>query len=203
MLVDACVFYGYAEHSSCVLQRLKNIRRSRQKVSTMAGERLTVGFLDFSDESSNASVHVGTITAVNLAAVLVDIAAFIAAIDAITLGTIRDDTLVAYSTNRSSIPPVDANAQRERKWLVRYTDVTPFFDDPINAIPNAGFGKIFTMAIPTAALGLVGVMIPNTDLADLTVAPMPAFVTAFEELARSPYGGLVQILDISAVGRNL
>lgn len=169
----------------------------------MAGERLTVGFIDHSDENSNASIHVGGVTAVSLPGLLTQIAAYITAIDAITLGTLRDDTLVAYSTNRSSVPPTDANAQRERKWLVRYTDVTAFFDDPVNAIPNAGFGKIFTMEIPTAALGLTGVMIAGTDLANLTVAPMPAFVTAFEALARSPYGGLTDILSISAVGRNL
>jgi len=169
----------------------------------MAGERLTVGFLDFSDENSNSSVNVGAVTAVSLPGLLTQISAYVTAIDAITLGTIRDDTLIAYSTNRSSVPPTDANAQRERKWLVRYTDVTAFFDDPINAIPNAGFGKIFTMTIPTAALALAGVMIPNTDQADLTVAPMPAFVTAFEAMARSPYGGDVEILSITAVGRNL
>lgn len=169
----------------------------------MAGERLSVGFLDYSEENSNSSIGVGGVTAVSLPGLLTQIAAYIAAIDAITLGTIRDDTLTAYSTNRSSIPPTDANAQRERKWLVRYTDNVQFFDDPINAIPNAGFGKIFTMEIPTAALGLAGVMIAGTDKANLTVAPMPAFVTAFQNMARSPYGGTVTILEITAVGRNL
>lgn len=169
----------------------------------MAGERLTVGFIDYSDENSNSSIHVGAVTAVSLPGLLTQIAAYITAIDAITLGTVRDDTLVAYSTNRSSVPPADANAQRERKWLVRYTDNLPFFDDPVNAIPNAGFGKIFTLEIPTAALALAGVMIPNTDQANLTIAPMPAFVTAFQSLARSPYGGTVTVLSITAVGRNL
>lgn len=169
----------------------------------MAGERLTVGFVDYSDENSNTSVHVGSVTALSLPGLLTDIAAFIAAIDAITIGTVRDDTLIAYSTNRSSVAPTDPNAQRERKWLVTYTDNTPFFDPGPNLIPNAGYGKIFTFAIPTAALALAGVLVPSTDLANLTVAPMPAFVTAFQTLARSPYGGSVLVKSITAVGRNL
>lgn len=168
----------------------------------MAGERLTVGFIDYSGENSNSSINVGAVTAVSLPGLLSDIADYITAIDAITLGTVRDDTLVAYSTNRSSIPPTDSNAQRERKWLVRYADVTAFFDDPINAIPNAGYGKIFTFTIPTADLGGAN-LLTNTDKANLADTQIAAFVSAFEALARSPYGGNVEVLDITAVGRNL
>lgn len=168
----------------------------------MAGERLTVGFIDHSGENSNSSVNVGGVTAVSLPGLLSDIDDYITAIDAITLGTIRDDTLVAYSTNRSSTPPTDEDAQRERKWLVRYTDVTQFFDDPVNAIPNAGYGKIFTFTIPTAAL--TGNLLPNTDIGDINDGGvMEAFKDAFEALARSPYGGAVQMLEMNAVGRNL
>lgn len=169
----------------------------------MAGERLTVGFIDYSEENSNSSIHVGGVTAISLPGLLTQIAAYIAAIDAITLGTVRDDTLVAYSTNRSSIPPVNPSAQRERKWLVRYTDNTAFFDDPINAIPNAGFGKIFTMVIPTADLAVPLAMSPGSDEVELTAPLIAAYVTAFEALARSPYGGMTQVLGIEAVGRNL
>jgi hypothetical protein len=168
----------------------------------MAGERLTVGFIDYSGENSNSSINVGTVTAVSLPGLLSDIAAYITAIDGITLGTVRDDTLVAYSTNRSSTPPSDSNAQRERKWLVRYTDTTAFFDDPINAIPNAGFGKIFTFTIPTADLGGAN-LLANTDKANPADTQIAAYIAAFEALARSPYGGVCEILDITAVGRNL
>lgn len=165
----------------------------------MAGERLTVGFLDYSNEPSTSSIHVGGVTAVSLPGLLSDIADYIAAIDAITLGTIRDDTLVAYSTNRSSIPPTDLNAQRERKWLVRYVDNLPFFDDPVNAIPNAGFGQTFTFTIPTADIANANLQ-ANSDLANLADTQMAAFVTAFEALARSPYGGTVEVINIEAVG---
>lgn len=168
----------------------------------MAGESLKVGFIDYSGENSNSSINVGTVTAISLPGLLSDIADYIAAIDAITLGTVRDDTLVAYSTNRSSIPPTDPNAQRERKWLVRYTDNTAFFDAPANLIPNAGFGKIFTFTIPTADLANAN-LLPNTDKADMTDTQIAAFVAAFEALARSPYGGEVEVLDMTAVGRNL
>jgi hypothetical protein len=165
----------------------------------MAGERLTIGFLDYSNEPATFATHVGAVTAVSLPGLLTQIAAYIAAVDAITLGTIRDDTLVAYSTNRSSIPPVDIHAQRERKWLVRYVDDLPFFDDPVNAIPNAGFGQTFTITIPTADISS-GNLIANTDLGNLADTQMAAFVTAFEALARSPYGGTVQVISMEAVG---
>ena len=165
----------------------------------MAGERLTVGFLDYSNEPSTSGIHVGAVTAVSLPGLLSDIADYIAAVDAITLGTIRDDTLIAYSTNRSSVPPTDVNAQRERKWLVRYVDTLPFFDDPVNAIPNAGFGLGFTFTIPTADIANAN-LLPNTDLADLTDVQIAAFVAAFEVLARSPYGGTVEVISMEAVG---
>jgi len=165
----------------------------------MSGERLTIGFLDYSNEPSTSSIHVGGVTAVSLPGLLTNIAAYVAAVDGITLGTIRDDTLIAYSTNRSSVPPADVNAQRERKWLVRYIDDLPFFDDPVNAIPNAGFGQAFTFTIPTADIGGAN-LVPNTDLGLLTDTQMAAFVTAFEALARSPYGGTVELISMEAVG---
>lgn len=165
----------------------------------MAGETLRIGFIDYSGEQSSSSIHVGAVTAVSLPGLLSDIADYVAAVDAITLGTIRDDTLVAYSTNRSSLAPSDVNAQRERKWLVRYTDNLPFFDDPINAIPNAGFGQIFTFTLPTADLAS-GNLLANTDFANLADTQIAAYVTAFEALARSPYGGTCEIINIEAVG---
>ena len=169
----------------------------------MAGERLAVGFIDYSKEESSVGVGVGAVTAVSLPGLLTQIASYITAIDAITLGTVRDDTLTAYSTNRSSVPPTDPNAQRERKWMVVYTDNQQFFDPPTNAIPNAGFGKKFRIEVPTANFDLVDVFPTNSDEADLGQAQIAAFVTALEAMARSPYGGTIEVLSITGVGRSL
>jgi len=169
----------------------------------VAGEQVTVGFLDYSNESSSTSVNVGAVTAVSIAGLLSDIADFITAIDAITVGALKFDQLIAYNTRRTSIPPTDPQAQRERKWMVLYTDTTAFFDDPVNAIPNAGFGKIFKFEIPTAHFGLTDVFPLNSDEADLTQTQIAAFVTAFEAMGRSPYGGAVDVLKIVGVGRSI
>lgn len=167
----------------------------------MAGEQLTVGFLDYSEEKSSSGVHVGAVTAVSIAGLLTDIATYITAIDAITLGTLTYDALQAYRTPRGSTPPADPNAQRERAWRVFYTDTTAFFDDPVNAIPNAGFGQVFHFDVPTANFDLADVFPLNTDQADLTQAQILAFKTAFEAMARSPYGGEVEITKIIGVGK--
>jgi len=169
----------------------------------MAGEQVSVGFIDYSNESSTTGVNVGAVTAVSIAGLLSDIADFITAIDAITVGRLKFDQLIAYKTNRSAIPPTDPQAQRERKWKVFYTDVTQFFDDPVNAIPNAGYGKIFSFEVPTAHFGLTDVFPLNSDEADLAQTQIAAFVTAFEAMARSPYGGAVDVLKIVGVGRSI
>jgi len=167
----------------------------------MAGEQLSIGFLDYSEEKAVSSVHVGGVTAVSIAGLLSDIADYVAAVDAISLGTLTFDSLQAYRTPRGSTPPVDVNAQRERAWRVFYTDNLPFFDDPVNAIPNAGFGQIFRFDIPTANFELAGVFPLNTDQADLAQTQIAAFVTALEAMGRSPYGGTITVTKIIGVGK--
>lgn len=168
----------------------------------MAGERYTLTIKDYSKELSSSFIHVGGVTAVSLPGLLTDIAAYRSAVDAIVVGVIRSDALTAFKTNLSTALPASAQAQRERKYLVTYTDNLPFFDDPVNAIPNAGFGEIFNYEIPTADFSLAGLFPTNTDEVDLAQAQIAAFVTAFEDIARSPYGGTVEVLAITGVGRN-
>lgn len=167
----------------------------------MANGELSFALRDYSKEQSGFTVHTGAVTAISLPGLLTQIGTLRTAIDGMTLGVVAKESLMAFNTALSAAVPTDENAQRERKWLVRYVDNLPFFDDPINAIPNAGFGKVFTFSIPTALF--VGTLLPNTDLADLTDALIAPFVTAFEAIARSPYGGTVDVLEIEAVGRNL
>lgn len=169
----------------------------------MAGELYTLGFKDFSKENSSSAIHVGGVTAVSLPGLLTDIAAYKAAVDAIVVGVIRYDQLTAYKTNISALLPASAQAQRERKFLITYVDNLPFFDDPVNAIPNAGFGQIFNIEIPTADFSLTGLFPTNTDEASLTQTQIAAFKTAFEQIARSPYGGTVTLLGVTGVGRSI
>lgn len=158
-------------------------------------------FLDYNGERSTTSFYTGNVTAVSLPGLLTQFGALRTAIDGIILGTIAQEELSVFRTKLSNALPVSANAQRERKWLVVYEDVTEFFDPPVNAIPNEGYRKVFNFEIPTA--NLVGNLQPNSDEADLSATAVAAFVTAFEAIARSPHGGNVNVLKLVAVGRNL
>lgn len=165
----------------------------------MAG-RLGFTLIDHSSEQGRVSLATGDVTAVSLPGLLTEVGALRGAIEGITLGVVSKESLLVFDTQLANAPPADENAQVERAWLVSYEDATAFFDDPVNAIPNAGYRKKFTLTIPTA--DIVGRLLPGTDQADLTDTGIAAFVTAFETTARSPYGGAVNVLSITAVGRN-
>lgn len=168
----------------------------------MAGELFSLGIRDYSKEVSTFSVRVGPVTAATLPGLLTDIDAFRTATQALILGVQARDSLIAYKTNLSNAIPTDPNAQRERKWLVTYADNTAFFDAPTNSIPNEGFGKIFNIEIPTANLTNV-LLIDNTDQADFTAAAWIAWIAAFEGMGRSPHGGVPEVIEAVAVGRNV
>lgn len=147
-------------------------------------------FLDFSGEKSTFSVSNGAITSVSLPGFLTQFGALRDAVDAITLGTLHKEMWVGDNTVLSNVRPTSVFAQREMKWLVRYQGNTS--------------QKIFTAEIPTA--DPTGRLLAGSDRADLTSGSgMPAFVTAFQNLVRSPDdpSETVTILDIYLVGRNI
>lgn len=146
-------------------------------------------FLDRGSETSVHTLFMGAITAVSLPGFLTDFGTYKAALAAITLGTIKKERWVGDDTLLSSVPPVSNLAQRESKFLVSYVGDTS--------------QKTFTLEIPTA--DLAGITFSAGDEIDLTVAPMPAFVAAFEQLARSPDDNTetVTILTVRHIGRNL
>lgn len=164
--------------------------------------RLGFSMLDYSREKSSFSLATGEVTAVSLPGLLTEVGALRAAVEGITLGVVSDEMLQVFNTNLSNVPPTSPLAQRESAWLVTYEDNLPFFDDPINAIPNEGFGRLFTLTIPTAEIAAAGRLAPNSDEAVLTEAGMAAFIAAFETTARSPYGGTTNVVSIRHVGRN-
>jgi hypothetical protein len=181
----------------CLCAGARNILKGR----TMPGQ-LTFSLLDYSREKSSFSITTGDVTAVSLPGLLSEVGALRTAIEGITLGTVSDEALRAFNTNLSNTPPTNPLAQVESAWLVTYEDATPFFDDPINAIPNEGYGRLFTLTIPTADIAAAGRLAPNSDEAVLTEPGMAAFVSALETTARSPYGGNIRVVSIRHVGRN-
>lgn len=164
--------------------------------------RLGFSLRDYSREVASFSLATGEVTAGTLPGLLTEVGALRAAIEGITLGIVNSESLKVFDTNLSSAVPTNPLAQVESAWLIIFADDLPFFDDPVNAIPNEGFGKLFTMTIPTADIAPAGRLAPNSDDAVLTEAAIAAFVTAFENTARSPYGGTVDVIKITHVGRN-
>lgn len=159
----------------------------------------SITLIDYDAEVAASSFYTGDVTAVSLPGLLTQFGALRTAIEGITLGVTRQEALKVFDTRLSNSKPSDKEAQRETKWLVVYEDNLPFFDDPVNAIPNAGYLKIFTMEIGTADLSLL-----NTDsnTMNITSGAGATFKTAFEAIARSPYGGTVTVRQVQHVGRN-
>lgn len=148
---------------------------------------------DNSRELGRSDFNIEDITVSSIAGVLVDIGAFKTAVDGIVLGVLAKEALVMDETNLSALAPTNPVAQKGVKWSVQYADNTPFFDAPINAIPNAGYQQIFTNTIGTADLSLLA---DGEEELDLTAGPGLAFKTAFDALVRSPYGGVGNLLRV-------
>lgn len=143
-------------------------------------------FLDNSREKSNFQIHMDAITALNIADKLADMGDLRTAVEGITLGTVIGDKWVGDITKYAETLPASVEAQREKKWLVRY-------QDDVNL-------SIYTVEIPTADLSLLQ---PNSDLMVIDAGAGLTFVTAFEALATSPEGNPVTVLDVRYVGRSL
>lgn len=157
---------------------------------------------DYSREESSFSIATGEVTAVSLPGLLDEVGDLRTAVEGITAGVVWNESLSVFNTNLSNTPAASPLAQVESVWTVFYEDDLPFFDDPVNAIPNEGFGKIFKLTIPTADLSVSGILQTNSDHANMANSAIVAFVTAFETTARSPYGGTVNVTDIVFTGRN-
>jgi len=148
---------------------------------------------DNNGDQSSLGIHTGEVTAVSLPGLLTQVGQIRTAIEGLTLGVVANERLSVFNTKLSALRAASPVAQVETKWVVGYHDNTAFFDDPVNAIPNAGYQKPFTLEISTADYSLLE---DGTEELDITTALSPGnvFKLAFENTARSPYGGEV-ILD--------
>lgn len=153
--------------------------------------------VDYNAETSRMGINIGVVTAATIASRLSQAADLRAAIANLIIGNQKADTMTAFKTNISNNLPTDPSAQVERKWLVTYADDTEFFD-LAESIPNEGFGKTFNVEIATADATLLE---DNSEFLDLGSPEAVAFISAFENMARSPYGGQPVVLSIELVGR--
>lgn len=147
----------------------------------------SVTFIDHSKEKSTAKGYMGPITALTIAAFLTQFGALKTAIGALSMGELQSDSWTGDRTLYSNLPPIDVNAQRERKWRVDYEDAVNFSKHQFE--------------IPVALVD--GQLISNTDLANIETTEWVAFITAFEAMCKSPDGNAVNVLGAQLVGRNL
>lgn len=143
---------------------------------------------DYSNELSSFNVTSVTGNAGNLTAQLALQTALSSAVENLTIGHLDRYTYVIEGLN-SPITPSNVYAQRELKWLVSYMADTS--------------GKVFQIEI--ACPELTANLSPGSDVADLTSADWVAFVSAFEDYARSPDNGTetVTVIGAKLVGRNI
>ena len=151
----------------------------------MANSALTFTFVDYSGEKSTVTFPHEAVTAPSLPNLLSWTGALRGAVQAVTLGNVANEQMIVFNTPLGAALPTDHNAQRERKWLV----------------VNEGFRKLFTLEIPTA--DIVNRLLPGTDIADPADPDIQALVSQMQAHMRSPYGGTIEVVSISAVGRNL
>lgn len=150
--------------------------------------RVNVSIRDYSQELSNFGYEATALTAGNIVAQTALHAAVEAATEGITIGVVAKQTYAQILDESASIPAL-AYAQREMKALVTYQAVTS--------------GKKFQLEI--AAPLLVGQLVENTDIFDLTTTEWAAWVTAFVAAAKSPddIADSVIVLGARLVGRNI
>jgi len=143
---------------------------------------------DYSDEKSSWGFAVATLSAANVAAQQTLIDAVVTATSAIVLTAATKEETTYKRTIHAGAQPTDPLAQRENKWLVRYTGDATF--------------KKFTLEIPGADLSKLSTS-PQSDFADLTDTDIAAWVTAFEAVAKSPDDPTetVTVRNIQFVGR--
>lgn len=137
-------------------------------------------------EKGRCRFNIVDLTAANLVATQALLVSLLAAIQGMVIGELNKERIVLSDTLSSSAPAASNLAQRENKWLVRYTDTTTH--------------RIFKGEIPTADLSLLS---GNSEFLNLAADEGLAFKTAFEAVVKSIEGNAVQLISVQFVGRTV
>lgn len=148
--------------------------------------KLVLSYVDYDEETSSVGVRGVDFTAANFDAQVALQDALVTAISGVTIANQYKTQRIAAAVETAKTLPTDPYAQRETKWLVRYTD-------NVNSNGDGSF------EIPGADLSL---LITNGKTMDVSAGAGAAFVTAFEAYARSKLGNAVTFVSATHVGRN-
>lgn len=161
---------------------------------------------DYNGETSNFAGRIPPASLLNLVGLLGQVGTFRDAMQDLILGTVVKEYGDFYNTVLGNEAPTDPNAQRERKILVFYEDVTEYLDAPLNLVYNPNFRAVQRMEIPTARVTDPDddeLLVAGTESYDFTNSYVIAFVDAFEAFFKSDGDGAVNVIDMQLVGRNL
>lgn len=170
--------------------------------------RASITIEDHEGQISTMSFWVTDLSALNYGSVTQDVDEIKDAVAPLIEGKIRKVDIT--KTFPETFDPVNNPlAQVEAKWLVTFRDTTQFLD-AANSIANPGYGKLFTMEVPTAKLTLkpaTSLDQPSAGDIDYADTDVVAFIAAFEANVRSPYNTsavapTVDVISIVNVGRN-
>lgn len=139
--------------------------------------------VDYDGESSTTGVWGATINAGNYTAQVAAAQAFRDALEAVSLGTLRKETLKDFEIAYDDALPTDPFAQTGTKWLVRARET--------------GTGNAVTFKVPCADLSLLAAGSENMDISGGAGA---AFVTAIEAYVKSNDGNAVTVSEIVYAG---
>lgn len=145
-------------------------------------------FADYDNEKSIVRFPTVDLTAGNIVAQLAAMDSLRAATEGIALGALQSIRRVVSISPQPGGPASSQQAQRERKWLVRYHDSVSGVKARVE-IPCADATHLDTQARGFANMDDAG------DVA--------AFVTAFEAVVLGPTGNAAVIDSIELVGRSL
>lgn len=145
------------------------------------GKRMTYSIKDYSGENTAVQCYIADSVA-DLAAT----ATLRTAIETISRGRPQRAEVSEFELLQSG-PATDADANRELKVLIGYTDNLT--------------GKLYTFTIP-CVLASDFTRIAGTDFVDITATPLAGFVTAFEAVGASEFGNAVSVQYAKIVGRN-
>jgi hypothetical protein len=154
--------------------------------------RFSLTLKDFDSEKSSCSFRVEQIDDTNFATIDGLIDTLKTAIQGISVGVeVTDQRTYAYDTS-NLVPPLDQGAQRELKWLVRYTDDTT--------------GEFYRVEVPVADTSLLDNSSPDPNTRKslpLDAGAGQTFKDAFEAVVVSPDGNATSVQQVILVGRSL
>lgn len=138
-------------------------------------------------ETANWQIPITTLTAANYVAQAALLVTLQDAVGAVTIGNVQEKSTVIFRSVLSSGAASSVLAQRENKWLVRYSGNT--------------LGKLFRVSLPTADLTKLP---DHSEFLDLTTGVGQALKDALEAILKSPDDGAeaCTVDSVQFVGRN-